>query len=100
MVIGDKLRELRETKQLSQGDIEKRTGLLRCYISRVENGQHRSSRRNVGKDGSGDGNSGCTDCSQTKTESRSPKCCFCKGRNAQNETGRHSLLLSRKRSPE
>jgi transcriptional regulator with XRE-family HTH domain len=25
-------------KKLSQGDIEKRTGLLRCYISRVENG--------------------------------------------------------------
>jgi transcriptional regulator with XRE-family HTH domain len=23
---------------MSQGDIEKRTGLLRCYISRVENG--------------------------------------------------------------
>jgi transcriptional regulator with XRE-family HTH domain len=23
---------------LSQGDIEKRTGLLRCYVSRVENG--------------------------------------------------------------
>jgi transcriptional regulator with XRE-family HTH domain len=38
MVIGDRLRELREGKQLSQGDIEKRTGLLRCYISRVENG--------------------------------------------------------------
>ncbi len=38
MVIGDRLRELRETKKLSQGDIEKRTGLLRCYISRVENG--------------------------------------------------------------
>jgi hypothetical protein len=38
MVIEDRLRELRETKQLSQGDIEKRTGLLRCYISRVENG--------------------------------------------------------------
>src|ERR1700719_1500349 len=38
MVIGDRLRELREQKQLSQGDIEKRTGLLRCYISRVENG--------------------------------------------------------------
>jgi transcriptional regulator with XRE-family HTH domain len=37
MVIGDRLRELRETKHLSQGDIEKRTGLLRCYISRVEN---------------------------------------------------------------
>ncbi len=38
MVIGDRLKELRESKQLSQGDIEKRTGLLRCYISRVENG--------------------------------------------------------------
>jgi transcriptional regulator with XRE-family HTH domain len=38
MVICDKLRELRESKNLSQGDIEKRTGLLRCYISRVENG--------------------------------------------------------------
>jgi transcriptional regulator with XRE-family HTH domain len=29
---------LREEKNLSQGDIEQRTGLLRCYISRVENG--------------------------------------------------------------
>lgn len=38
MVVGDRLRELREHKNLSQGDIEKRTGLLRCYISRVENG--------------------------------------------------------------
>lgn len=38
MVIGNRLRELRESKDLSQGDIEKRTGLLRCYISRVENG--------------------------------------------------------------
>ena len=38
MIIGDRLRELREGKKLSQGDIEKRTGLLRCYISRVENG--------------------------------------------------------------
>jgi transcriptional regulator with XRE-family HTH domain len=38
MVIGDRLRELREQKKLSQGDIEHRTGLLRCYISRVENG--------------------------------------------------------------
>jgi transcriptional regulator with XRE-family HTH domain len=37
MVIGDKLKELRESKNLSQGEIEKRTGLLRCYISRVEN---------------------------------------------------------------
>jgi transcriptional regulator with XRE-family HTH domain len=31
-------RELRDAKKMSQGDIEKRTGLLRCYISRVENG--------------------------------------------------------------
>jgi transcriptional regulator with XRE-family HTH domain len=38
MVIGDRLRELCEAKKFSQGDIEKRTGLLRCYISRVENG--------------------------------------------------------------
>src|SRR5215472_6173779 len=38
MIIGDRLRALREQKNLSQGDIEKRTGLLRCYISRVENG--------------------------------------------------------------
>lgn len=38
MVIGRRLRKLRDEKNLSQGDIEKRTGLLRCYISRVENG--------------------------------------------------------------
>jgi len=38
MLIGQRLRELRESKNLSQGDIEKRTGLLRCYTSRVENG--------------------------------------------------------------
>ena len=37
MIIGDRLRALREEKNLSQGEIEKRTGLLRCYISRVEN---------------------------------------------------------------
>ena len=38
MIIGDRLKAVRESKNLSQGDIEKRTGLLRCYISRVENG--------------------------------------------------------------
>jgi transcriptional regulator with XRE-family HTH domain len=38
MLIGNRLKELRESKQLSQDDIEKRSGLLRCYISRVENG--------------------------------------------------------------
>jgi transcriptional regulator with XRE-family HTH domain len=38
LIIGDRLRALREEKEFSQGDIEKKTGLLRCYISRVENG--------------------------------------------------------------
>ena len=38
MIIGTRLKKLREDRSLSQGDIEKRTGLLRCYISRVENG--------------------------------------------------------------
>jgi transcriptional regulator with XRE-family HTH domain len=38
VIIGERLRELRVEKKLSQGDIEKKTGLLRCYISRVENG--------------------------------------------------------------
>jgi transcriptional regulator with XRE-family HTH domain len=38
MEIGLELRRLRETKNLSQGDIEKRSGLLRGNTSRVENG--------------------------------------------------------------
>ena len=38
MIVGDRLRALREERNFSQGEIEKRTGLLRCYISRVENG--------------------------------------------------------------
>src|SRR5712664_3746719 len=38
MIIGERLRALREEKNLSQGDIEERTGLLRVYVSRVENG--------------------------------------------------------------
>ena len=37
MVIGRRLRMLREERNLSQGGIEARTGLLRCYVSRVEN---------------------------------------------------------------
>jgi transcriptional regulator with XRE-family HTH domain len=36
--IGKRLRDLRLTKKLSQGDLEERTGLLRCYLSRVECG--------------------------------------------------------------
>jgi transcriptional regulator with XRE-family HTH domain len=38
MIIGDRLKAVRQLKQMSQGDIERKTGLLRCYISRVENG--------------------------------------------------------------
>lgn len=38
MYLAERLRQFREAKNFSQGDIEKRTGLLRCYISRVENG--------------------------------------------------------------
>jgi len=38
MNIGETIRNYRMQKGMSQGDIEKRTGLLRCYLSRVENG--------------------------------------------------------------
>jgi transcriptional regulator with XRE-family HTH domain len=39
MVIGKHLRDLREAKGLTQGDIQQRTGLLPCYVSRIENGR-------------------------------------------------------------
>jgi transcriptional regulator with XRE-family HTH domain len=35
MIIADRLKAIRQQKDMSQGDIEKKTGLLRCYISRV-----------------------------------------------------------------
>lgn len=38
MMIGMRLKEIREDKKLSQGDIERLSGLKRCYVSRVENG--------------------------------------------------------------
>ena len=38
MYLAERLRQIREFKKLSQGDIQNRSGLLRCYISRVENG--------------------------------------------------------------
>src|SRR5258708_24666946 len=38
MDIGITIRNFRLQRGMSQGDIEKRTGLLRCYLSRVENG--------------------------------------------------------------
>jgi transcriptional regulator with XRE-family HTH domain len=37
MIIGDRLRSIREHRKLSQGEIEERTGLQCSYISRVEN---------------------------------------------------------------
>lgn len=37
-MIGQRIRQIRQQKNLSQGDIEETTGLLRCYVSRVENG--------------------------------------------------------------
>ena len=37
-MIGERLRAIRESKNLSQGDIEQRMGMMRCYTSRVENG--------------------------------------------------------------
>lgn len=49
MIIGERLRVLREGKNLSQGNIEQRTGLLRCYISRVENGYTVPSLENLEK---------------------------------------------------
>ena len=38
MQIGTTIRAHRLQRGFSQGDIEKKTGLLRCYLSRVENG--------------------------------------------------------------
>lgn len=38
MLVGERLRAIREAKNMSQGDVEKKTGLLRCYLSRCENG--------------------------------------------------------------
>jgi transcriptional regulator with XRE-family HTH domain len=49
MVIGERLKVLRQHKGLSQGDVEKRSGLLRCYISRVENGHTVPSVETLGK---------------------------------------------------
>ena len=38
MDIGERLKQCRELKGMSQAEMEQRTNLLRCYISRVENG--------------------------------------------------------------
>jgi transcriptional regulator with XRE-family HTH domain len=49
MIIAERLRQLRAQKHLSQGDIQNRTGLLRCYVSRVENGYTVPSYRTLEK---------------------------------------------------
>ena len=49
MNIGETIRTYRLKKGMSQGDIEKRTGLLRCYLSRVENGHTIPSLDTLGK---------------------------------------------------
>ena len=49
MNIGQRLRELRESKGLSQGHIQDRTGLLLCYVSRVECGHTTPSIETVEK---------------------------------------------------
>lgn len=49
LLIGDRLRVVREGKKLSQAEIEGRTGLLRSYISRVENGHTVPSIETLGK---------------------------------------------------
>jgi transcriptional regulator with XRE-family HTH domain len=38
MIVGERIRLLREEKKLSRGDLQERTGLQRTYIWRVENG--------------------------------------------------------------
>ena len=47
MIIGDRLRAIRERKGLSQCDIEQRTGIQSTYISRVENGHTVPSLENL-----------------------------------------------------
>src|SRR5205823_9590745 len=46
-LIGRRIRQLREQKGLSQRDVEERSGLLKCYISRVENGYKLPSLRTL-----------------------------------------------------
>ncbi len=47
--IAEKIRDFRQQRGLSQGDIEERTGLLRCYLSRVENGHTTPSLQTLAK---------------------------------------------------
>jgi transcriptional regulator with XRE-family HTH domain len=47
--VGERIRGFRVQRGLSQGDIEQRTGLLRCYLSRVENGHTTPSLQTLAK---------------------------------------------------
>jgi len=49
VLIGERLRTLRQQKGLSQGDLERACGLLRCYISRVEHGHTSPSLETLGR---------------------------------------------------
>lgn len=49
MDIGERLKQFRELKGLSQRQIEERTGLPRCYVSRVENGHTVPTIKTLGK---------------------------------------------------
>ena len=99
MVVGDKLKELRATKKLSQGDIEKRTGLLRCYISRVENG-HTVPTLTLSKKWLVLWKFQCTDSSQTKIESRSRTFLFQRPRKRKARKKTRNFFPSPKRSRE
>lgn len=39
MILSQRLRSIREQRNLTQGDIEQRTGLKRSYVSRLEHGR-------------------------------------------------------------
>jgi transcriptional regulator with XRE-family HTH domain len=90
MIIGDRLRELREEKKLSQGDVEKRTGLLRCYISHVENGHPVPARRNLGKAGSRI--RGPTLSTLLRGQGAAFRCQICSNGNPQRKGGRSPAL--------
>ena len=49
MNIGKTIRTVRLQKGLSQRDMEKRTGILRCYLSHVENGHNTPSLNTLAK---------------------------------------------------
>ena len=39
MILSERIRSIREQKNMTQGDIEDRTGLKRSYVSRLEHGR-------------------------------------------------------------